>query len=1061
MPTTEKSKHQAFLKNIVEEERPFVLLNGEEDSLFEEFLNEIEKRERRSVVYDYRDENLFAPYAPWLQLVLTELEKLPETARQRLYREEKIYYVLEQLIESTLQTGTPSRLEPLIEEEIFYEIEECIEGIKRLYLRLVVGEKPLVVFLRNLHLAPESSIEFLRVFSQITGSLVQVYGTFSSGRLGSCRALSELVVFCQEKNQVFELWDEEDMGKGEAERPLWLFTKNPDRLLQLQYSFLMYNAVRDAYQMGIQYLERSERHDWDESSQMLLAWQTGKAAAILKEYNEAAHYLNMAFVLMERMPSSPSDRIRLYRDMAFVFFMKDSIADALTLLEKAFHLPESEKEKRTYFEAFFLYFQIEDKNRKQQPRPWREIYEKIINLAIELNYENHLALIYINPYGIYSEYASDVDKYNTLLLNEKGISLAKKLRNTYRLSHGYQIRGLIYAVMGQYDQVITWYRRSLVLKKRMGLPLEIAYGYNGVGFYYYMTGRYEEAHQYYTQALEYLFSLKDFHEIAMTYFNMGMNCLLGLDEKHARVFFEEVLKLIQILGMNGLAYHSLFGIYAVLGTVYALQGEWTLAYDCINQIRVRKLLPYLEKNEEYFFIAMLLGLLAFHEKKNEDVIQRLREANYYLHRTNDNIGYMIPWYCYITSQIYRKMGNEELSIQMWKEGIRQSEMREYASYRTVFSHRREEISSPLFRIEEMPNFSSLRELAKAEHKVSEIYRQMQDIHVLNLLQQDFIESSQPHELVERTLTKLVQHFLIDFACFLEKVGNTWRVVFHAGIEVPCHDMESFLREIASSEEERIFRCDEKTNVAWRTSELLASLIVIPLSWNSHKGLLLCGTQRGNTMLSREDLKVLRLIGQQMALSLQRLVYVKEIEHQKKELEEAYHRLEEMAIHDPLMGAMNRMALQRRLGEEMERIRRYGGKMKSCLSILFLDMDNFKMINDTYGHTVGDKVLALSGRYLQAMLRKVDLIFRYGGDEFVILLPETSGEKALLLGQRIQKEVPSKVVEVLGIDILPTFSIGIVEYEGEGGILDEHLLQMADQALYEAKKQGKNRCVLKS
>ncbi|MFN3661043.1 MAG: GGDEF domain-containing protein, partial [Brevinematales bacterium] len=107
--------------------------------------------------------------------------------------------------------------------------------------------------------------------------------------------------------------------------------------------------------------------------------------------------------------------------------------------------------------------------------------------------------------------------------------------------------------------------------------------------------------------------------------------------------------------------------------------------------------------------------------------------------------------------------------------------------------------------------------------------------------------------------------------------------------------------------------------------------------------------------------------------------------------------------------------------------------------------------------VGDKVLALSGRYLQAMLRKVDLLFRYGGDEFVILLPETSGENALLLGNRIQKEIPSKVLEVLGIDVLPTFSIGIAEYRGESGVTDDHLLQIADQALYEAKRQGKNRC----
>ncbi|MFN4217562.1 MAG: ATP-binding protein, partial [Brevinematales bacterium] len=467
MATTEKSRRQSFLRNLIEEKRTFVLFNAEEEPFSEEFVAELEKQKARYVVYDYRDENLFAPYAPWLQVVIAEFSKLSETSRRRVYREEKIYYVLEQLIESELQTGSPSRFEPLIEEEVFYEIEECIQGIKKLYLRLTVGEKPLVVFLRNLHLAPESSLKFLQFLSQERNLPFQIYGVFSLASLGSCQALSELVAFCQEKNEVFEVWEEETMPGDEEESSLEFSTKDPDSMLKLQYSFLMYNALRDAYQIGIQCLKRSERYGWDEGSQMLMAWQTGKAAAILKEYNEAAHYFNMAFVLMEKIQSPLADRVRLYRDMAFVFFMKDSISDALTFLQKVFHLPELEKEKKIYFEAFFLYFQIEDKNRKQQPRPWREIYEKIINLASELHYENHLALIYINPYGIYSEYASDVEKYNTLLLNEKGIALAKKLHNTYRLSHGYQIRGLIYAVMGQYDQVITWYRRSLVLKKRM------------------------------------------------------------------------------------------------------------------------------------------------------------------------------------------------------------------------------------------------------------------------------------------------------------------------------------------------------------------------------------------------------------------------------------------------------------------------------------------------------------------------------------------------------------------------------------------------------------------
>ncbi len=1043
------------MKNLLAEDWSVVLLESGGQGVAEALVEEASHQRRGCRVYDFGDESLLYPYAPWLPLVLSELQRLSESQRQKIYREEKVYFVLEQLLESTVRDGFPSRREPLIEEEVRYETREIFEGVKRLLLRFLPRDSRQIMVLQNLQFASSSTIDFLKFLAEEDTSL-QVYALYE--RQNGVESLEDLVRFCRERGRVFEF----SVGESEAlGASLWQrVCQEKNKMVKLQGVFLQYHALQDVVTLGRMCIDESEALDQNDEGYMQLNWQTGKALAILGEYNEAAVYLNRAFVLMQGFALSREKRALLYRDMGYVFFMKDALPEALEMVEKGFHLPGVEEDIKAYFELFFLYFQIEDKNRKQQPRPWREIYDKIIELAKSLEYENHLALIYINPYGIYSEYASDVEKYNTLTLNERGLTIAKRLRNTYRLSHGYQIRGLIYAVMGNYDEVIQWYRKSLVLKKRMGLPLEIAYGYNGVGFYYYMTGKYPQAYEYYREALKYLFSLKDFHEIAMTYFNLGANCLLALHEKHAIVFFEEVLALIEILGLSGLAYHSLFGIYAVLGTAYALNNDWIKAYDCVNRIRVKKLLPYLEKNEEYFFIAMLLGLLAFHEGRNEETRQRFREANYYLHRTNDNIGYMIPWYCFVTSRFYYIMGDEKLGAQMWQEGMRQSEIQESPFYRTIFLNRRQEVYQPAFEIEEMPPFGYIRELARSEYKLASIYRQMQDIHVLNVLQQDFICISDSQELIKVTLEKLVSNFLIDFACFFSYEAGKWRMIAHEGRAVPCEKGKNLVEELSASFSEGLFRMDEKSPIGWVFSSGISSLAYLPLVWDDHKGCLLCGTLQGQTLLTRDDMRVLRLIVQQMGASLQRLVYLEEIERQRQELAEAYEKLQEMAVYDALTGVMNRLALQRRLGEEMERVRRYKSRSEKSFALGFLDMDNFKEINDTYGHAVGDKVLALTAQGLVTLLRRVDLVFRYGGDEFVLLLPETTGEALRTLAQRILRELPQRVNKALGNDLVPTFSLGMVAYTGEKDFCDEELLQMADQALYEAKKQGKNCFVLK-
>lgn len=176
-----------------------------------------------------------------------------------------------------------------------------------------------------------------------------------------------------------------------------------------------------------------------------------------------------------------------------------------------------------------------------------------------------------------------------------------------------------------------------------------------------------------------------------------------------------------------------------------------------------------------------------------------------------------------------------------------------------------------------------------------------------------------------------------------------------------------------------------------------------------------------------------------------------------ELEERVARrteqLRELAVREPLTGLYNRRhfndMLDRRMGEAL----RYG----SDLSCMMIDLDDFKSVNDAYGHHVGDKLLVVMARTIQAQLRTSDLAARYGGDEFVVLLPQTGADSARVLGERIMEKLAIEVATHLP-KLRVGMSVGIASAQDLKVTNADLLLRAADAALYDAKTAGKN-CIM--
>jgi len=168
--------------------------------------------------------------------------------------------------------------------------------------------------------------------------------------------------------------------------------------------------------------------------------------------------------------------------------------------------------------------------------------------------------------------------------------------------------------------------------------------------------------------------------------------------------------------------------------------------------------------------------------------------------------------------------------------------------------------------------------------------------------------------------------------------------------------------------------------------------------------------------------------------------------------EANKELERMAISDPLTGIPNHRAFSSRIVEGSQRAER----SKKPMSMLFLDIDHFKSINDQYGHAVGDTVLRGVSSCLKSSMRKVDFAARYGGEEFVALLEETDSAGAMIFAERLRQRIAEMVFDDLPKGRFVTVSIGIATYPKDTQTVEE-LIALADSALYKAKNEGRNQC----
>lgn len=231
------------------------------------------------------------------------------------------------------------------------------------------------------------------------------------------------------------------------------------------------------------------------------------------------------------------------------------------------------------------------------------------------------------------------------------------------------------------------------------------------------------------------------------------------------------------------------------------------------------------------------------------------------------------------------------------------------------------------------------------------------------------------------------------------------------------------------------RIKQKNRLRYKTR----SFVSVPITIEDRViGVLNLSDKTTGEIFNKEDLELIQSFATQAAIIVERNVFYTQTEELRK-----------LALTDPLTGLPNRRYLSNRIGEELLRSQRYGRP----LSLLTVDIDRFKGLNDTFGHPIGDKALKAIAESILKCVRAVDIASRYGGDEFVIILPETNKTLAVSIAERLRSDAAE--IKSLPGGLTLTISIGIASYP-EDGKVSELLLENVDKALYLAKNRGGNR-----
>ena len=1044
--------------------------------------------------HEFKPGTIKAAYCPMMDWInaLYERYYASEATFEAFLDNAGVYFLHKGIYSHYRENGVCQRTEEVIPVENEYEHEKFLKGLLGIF-NYISQKVPLLIVLNKIHLAPLSVYEFL--YKEITenpNNKMAVICTINDVYVVPDYVKSiknDIIVALDAKNMVQD-WGLEDKENAIDENDIFTPTNEDFG----KYLVLINNMVESGAMAQAIYYCDSIKQSLDDGSLTIDEDSIHRFYRLYADANfKIGNYPRTLTLCDERkgIISAKSDENTVNRfnyEYSYLVALCHSCAGQDTLAEK-YAEDCSEFAKNSGDE--YLIFMTELLECMARFRSWTNVYlwhvdftpsANFLSNAEKYHYYNHLAYIYLfcfgndrSFYNVDPEFCESHEHY------KKGMYFADMLGNEAVKLRAFKKNVVFSSGFGYYPAVDHFYKKSLVILSKQDNLAEMGNVYNGLGYNRIVSEQFNEADAYFNSAMEIWYRLGKPENMGESLYNMAVNAMLARDYQSASEFLVTAVRIMKNLNQNKLEFCNMSKIYGMIALCFIKLGVEYNAQLYLNRMQLvlyHLIFPegepsYFLWDDDMFFYYFDRGLVARKDSLAE-AQHNFDRANFHLKRTEGLWFFAYELFAIEQADLYRAQGRHVEANELLQECLQFCEKNKYKD-------KIERINSALTGnpIEEKHyniglkkiSVSQAIELSRRVGAELQLRLKNKSIDFLTnwqeLMNRDDIESK---SLINTSMYSIQNNYNADKILYLNVENGKADLVYcdrdyHPSPEMLQGIVSFFIRnpnEFMTNRLEKSFY-DYKDLISLFGINKVVSMIGVPIVVDGKLQSILLALMEMHDNFANNfslfldgDLTIFSVAFHQLVDALNRLATQERIRKMNVQLEQT-------SVTDMLTGLYNRQGFAKTLAEEMKK---FESAPDVTTTVLYIDLDNFKFYNDTFGHAIGDVILVSFAEIFKQITKDKGYAIRYGGDEFVIVLTESSEEEGVEVAKSIYRRLDEtdgfaeRLKEKMGknFKIDPknrvSCSIGISTANVFSKAAIDEAMKQADDALYVVKKTTK-------
>lgn len=1044
--------------------------------------------------YEYTPGEMQQPYAPFLDWIKYLYEKnYKEKITVNSFLELcKVYPLHREILRSYIEEKKCNRLEDIIVVEVEYERVCFLQSLYNI-ITYISRETPIFMILNKIHLAGNSTISFLRKLLK-NGvpeniAIMTTYNEIFPINSYMQNRWKKLINYVEEKNIVFDWGFSDSQKTNDIQEVFHVTIENMDDYIQKIENMMHTLALEEAaYYLQIIYL-RIEREKFIVTIE--------QKVTVFLMYGMISVYqgdLERAFLLCEGILS-----LNISKDNASMHFKYNYLIGLAQVYMSQFKLAEMyAKECRKIAVAQqdeFLYFKAELLYYIGKFRGWKNIFlcdfffeidEDFVKRAEKYNYKNHLAYTYV--YGYDNDFAAipkAICGEELLEYFQKGVAIGHELNNYNFLIAAYKKCVTFFEGFGRHEHVGYYYNRCIELLQLEENKIEEANIYNGLGYNSTVSEQFVRANDHFNSAIKIMYEEEMTENVAETLYNMAMNCILAEEYDKAFEYLMTIVKVVEILEIHILRVCNVSKIYGLIALCnYYLGVEYTcyLYLNKMNRILYHLLYPtgeadYYLWDDDLFLYHFVSGLLFRNNQQYDEAQLEMTKAKKHMDRSKGSLFFALPIWTLQQAKLFRMIGKEEEAREVLEIGIDFCDERGY-HYRArtlrLELDQRTEIPKHWNLMLKNINSKMIIDLARHANVEAELSNKEKDINFLSAWQDMLNNEEYNLKILYKNALSTIQNTfsfdLVFYFCMKEdkivlECQTLGKVLTKKEMHVIGRFFQKHKRSFVVNRIEKGFD-DYQDILSIFGVNNVVTLVGVPHLENEKVHSIMLGMvmmHRNFTahrkMLNEGNLTIINFAFGQLIEAVERLKTRDELKRMNMELKHMNERLQEIAVKDLLTGLYNRQGFKHII-ESCEDVGYFG----NTSIIMYIDLDNFKYYNDSFGHDIGDLILISFANIFRKIVKDKGFAVRYGGDEFILFFKGKGIEYAKKIARRIYEKIADGFLDIIEKKLkqkiqIPekkriSCSIGIAKVEQ---FTHENMylaVSQADEALYYIKRTTK-------